>query len=142
MPVTFRFDIVLRVRDAERDRCRVRLAQEQTSQTELCAERERVAAEREQVLQVLTQLQSRDQWSAQIALALHQQAELLEVELLRIEDDLQRAFATVARCLKELTEANTAVQGLEKLAGRHQADQLRLELKAAERDREDTWRVA
>lgn len=142
MPVPFRFDIVLRVREAERDRCRVRLAQEQTSQTELCVERERVTVERQQVLQELTQLQSRDHWSAQAALALHQQAELFEAELLRIEDDLQRAVATVARCLKELTEANTAVQGLEKLAGRHQTDQLRLEQKAAERDREDSWRAA
>lgn len=142
MPVPFRFDIVLRVREAERDRCRVKLAQEQTNQTVLNAERERVAAEREQVLQELTQLQSRDQWSAQIALALHQQAELLEAELLRIEDDLQRAVATVAGCLKELTEANIAVQGLEKLAGRHQTDQLQLEQKTAERDREDSWRAA
>lgn len=142
MPVPFRFDIVLRVREAERDHCQVRLVHEQTGQTALAAERQRVTREREHILQEITQLQFRDQWSAQDALALHQQADLLEVQLLRIQDDLQRAAANVARCLKELTEANTAVLGLEKLAGRHQAEQLRLEQRTAERDREDTWRAA
>ncbi len=142
MAVPFRFDVVLRVREADRDRCRVQLAQEQNVQSVLTAERERVHQARTQILQELTQLQSREQWSAQNALVLHQQAERLEVELLRIEEDLKRAVENVARCLMELTEANTSVLGLEKLAERHKADQSRLELKASERDREDSWRAA
>lgn len=142
MPAPFRFDTVLRVREAERDRCRAMLVQEQMRRATITAERDRVASKRASVLEELQQLQSRNEWSAENALVLRQFAEHLATEHIRIEVELSDIAIAVSRCLRELTAANTAVRGLEKLAGRHLADQIRLEQKSAERDREESWRAA
>lgn len=142
MAVPFRFDTVLRVREAERDRCRVVLVQEQQHEAALNAERQRVSTEREQALDDLRQIQERGECSAEQSLTRRQHAERLAHELDRIVFKLEDAAASVSRCRSELLEADTAVKGLEKLAGRQASDELRAEQSAAERDREDNWRAA
>jgi flagellar biosynthesis chaperone FliJ len=142
MAVPFRFDTVLRVREAERDRCRVTLVQEQQREAALGFERQRVTTERAAVLQDLCALEESAEWSAEQAITRRQHAERLSLELARIGTALADVAAALSRCRSELLEADTAVKGLEKLAGRHAADQRRSEQKSADRDREDAWRAA
>ena len=142
MPVPFRFDTVLRVREAERDRCRMALSQEQRREAELLAERDQVSSERLVILAELRAMHDSGDWPADRALARQQHAEHLATELRRIEGTLSDVAASIARCRHELLEADTSVKALEKLAGRHAADQRRAEQTSDERDRDDSWRAA
>ncbi len=142
MAVPFRFDTVLRVRETERDRCRMALVQEQRREAELLAERDQVSSERLVVLDELRVMHDSGDWPADRALARQQHAEHLAAELTRIENRLTEMAASLSRCRTELLEADTSVKALEKLAGRHEADQRRAEQTSAERDRDDSWRAA
>ena len=142
MAVPFRFDTVLRVREAERDRCRVVLSQEQRREAELLAEREQFSSERLAILEELRVMHDSGDWSANRALTRQQHAEHLATELSRVADTLQDVAVSLARYRDELLEADTSVKTLEKLAGRHAADQRRAEQTSAERDRDDSWRAA
>ena len=142
MAVPFRFDTVLRVREAERDRCRTALVQEQQRAAGLLAEREQFSSERLTILDELRALHDSGDWPADQALARQQHAEHLAAELSRIDGTLKDVAASLARCRTELLEADTSVKALEKLAGRHAADQRRAEQTSAERDRDDSWRAA
>ena len=142
MAVPFRFDTVLRVREAERDRCRVALTQGQRREAELLAERDQVSSERLVILAELRAMHDSGDWPADRALARQQHAEHLAAELIRIERTLRDVATSLTRCRTESLEADTSVKALEKLAGRHAADQRRAEQTSAERDRDDSWRAA
>ena len=142
MAVPFRFDTVLRVREAERDRCRTALAHEQRREAGLLAERSQSSSERLTILDELRVMLDGGDWPADQALTRQQHAEHLAAELSRIEVTLTGVAAVLARCRSELLEADTSVKALEKLAGRHEADQRRAEQTRDERDRDDSWRAA
>ena len=142
MAVPFRFDTVLRVREAERDRCRLALSHEQQREAELLAERDQCSSERLVILAELRAMHDSGDWPADRALARQQHAEHLATELSRIEGSLSDVAASLTRCRTELLEADTSVKALEKLAGRHAADQRRAEQTSAERDRDDSWGAA
>jgi len=142
MAVPFRFDTVLRVREIERDRCRVALAQAQSREAELLARQNQVSSERLAIQEELRAMDEAGTWTADRALNRRQHSDHLASELSRIAGDLKEAVALVTRCRSELLEADTSVKGLEKLAGRHDNEQKQAELKAAERDRDDSWRAA
>lgn len=142
MAVPFRFDTVLRVREIERDRCRVALTQAQAREAELVARQSQITLERVAIQDELRAMDDAGAWPADRALNRRQHADHLSAELSRIADDLKEAAVNVARCRSELLEADTGVKGLEKLAGRHDSEQKQAEQKAAERDRDDSWRAA
>lgn len=127
MSVPFRFDTVLRIREVERDLKRQALAQGQSQEAKCRRERDRIAAEREQTLNDLRTLQTTDGWKAAQAVARQRHAEQLGIELAAAEASLTEAVEQLTRHRQELVEADTAVKALEKLAGRHHADQSRLE---------------
>lgn len=142
MASPFRFDTVLRIRIIERDRCRLALAQEKQREAALLAEQHHVQTERLAVLEDLRSVQVTGDWPADRILLRQQHSERLAIELIRIDKDLKRV-ATTQICLhQELFAADTSVKALEKLAGRHDAEQRHAEFKQTERDREDTWRAA
>jgi flagellar export protein FliJ len=140
MPVPFRFDTVLRVREAERDACRLALAREQSRHATLLEECNRVAAERRTVLEELQAMQDGKDWSPTHALARGHHAGQLAESLVQLEAALDEVATNLIRHRHELLEADTAVKALEKLAGRHHSDQTRSELAREERDRDDTRR--
>ena len=142
MAVPFRFDTVLRVREIERDRCRVALTQAQAREAELVARQNQITLERVAIQNELRAMDEAGCWTAERALNRREHCDQLSVELNRIADDLKEAVVTVARCRNDLLEADTGVKGLEKLAGRHDSEQKQAEQKAAERDRDDSWRAA
>ena len=140
MSVPFRFDTVLRVREAERDRCQQGLALEQQREAVLAAERDRLSAERSAVLDELRQSQQGEGLSADQEMARRQYADHLATEIARAVTALNEATSSVAQRRNELLEVDTAVKALENLAGRHTADQTRIEQANSEREREETWR--
>lgn len=142
MAVPFRFDTVLRVRGIERDRCRVALTQAQSREAELSARHDQIIAERLLIQDELRTLEVGGGWTADRALSRRQHCDQLSAELNRIADDLKEAALVVGRCRSELLEADIAVKGLEKLAGRHDSQQQQADQKSADRDRDDSWRAA
>ena len=142
MAIPFRFETVLRVRQAERDRYHLALVQEQQRAVEIQAECNRVSTERLAMLAELRAMHDSGDWPADRALARQQHAEHLATELTRLDAVLRDATASLTRCRCELLEADTSVKALEKLAGRHESDQRRSEEASAEQDREETWRAA
>jgi len=145
MAVPFRFDTVLRVREAERDRCRQALGLEQQREAELIAERERFTTERLAVLDALRLAHQGHGLTADQELARRQYAEHLAAEVRRVSGALDETCKMIALRRTEVLEADTAVKALEKLAGRHVSEQQRLEQASSERDRDDirrTGRVA
>jgi len=140
MAVPFRFDAVLRIRETERDKCRMSLAQSQQREAELIAERTRIGEERQAVLDELRLMSDGSGISAERMLARHQHAEHLSVELVQIDEARKEVAATIAQCRAALLEADTAVKALEKLAGRHHEEQRRIDLVNDERDRDDSHR--
>ena|SRR5579871_2913659 len=140
MPVPFRFDTVLRVREAERDRSRQALVLEQLRQASLIDERNRVTADRLEVLDALRLAHQGNGLPADQELARRQYADYLATEIERLTTALYEVRGAIALRRNELLEADTAVKALEKLAGRHAADQQQIEFKNAERERDDTWR--
>ena len=140
MAVPFRFDTVLRVREAERAKCRLSLVQEQQREAALLAEHAHISAERQAVLDELRAIHDRGDWSAERMLARRQHAEHLATEITRLDAALKNITADLALRRTELLEADTAVKALEKLAGRHQSEQRRVEQASDERDRDDARR--
>lgn len=140
MPVPFRFDTVLRLRETERDVKGQALALGQAREATLRAERDRLAEERLHALDELRTLQATDGWTAEQALARRQQAQHLARELALAEAALSEAFGQSALQRLELLEADTAVKALEKLAERHHSDQTKAEHVQDERDRDDIRR--
>jgi flagellar export protein FliJ len=141
MPVPFRFETVLQVREAERDRCRLALVQEQRREASLLAELNRVSAERQAVQDDLRAMQDGNGWTVDRVVACQQRSEHLAAELGRIQITLLELSVTLQRCHRELLEADTATKVLEKLAGRHEADQRRVDQAKEQRDIQD-WRAA
>ena len=142
MAIPFRFDTVLRVREAERDRCRIALAEEQRREAASLAERNQVSTERLAILSELRVMHDSGDWPADRALTRQQHAEHLATLLTCLDITLKDVTTSLAHRRAELLEADTAVKALEKLAGRHDSDQRKAEQASAERDREDTWRAA
>jgi flagellar biosynthesis chaperone FliJ len=141
MAVPFRFDNVLRVRETERDKCRLSLAQEQQREAALLAEHARISAERQTVLEELRRLHDRGDVAAERILTRRQHAEHLAADILRIDAILRDVSIAITRRRAELLEADTAVKALEKLAGRHHDEQRRIEQADDERNRDDARRT-
>jgi flagellar biosynthesis chaperone FliJ len=139
MPFPFRFETVLRVREAERDRCRQALAEEQQRDALLSAERDRVTTERLAALDELRLAHQRKGLPVERELARRQYVDQLAAEITRLTKALNEASAMVALRRMELLESDTAVKALEKLAGRHSADCQRAEQASTDRDRDDIW---
>ena len=142
MTVPFRFETVLRVREAERDRCRISLVEQQQREALLVTDRQRIVTERLSVLDELRVIQDGNGWSADRVIHRRQQAEQLVVELTQIDAMLAEVAESLVRCRTELLESDVSVKSLEKLAGRHDTEQRRVEQIASDRDREDSWRAA
>lgn len=140
MSVPFRFDTVLRVREAGRDACRLALAREQSHESTLLEEHNRMTAERRTVLEELQSMQDGKDWSPTRALARGHHAGQLAETIAQLEAALNEVAISLSLHRQELIEADTAVKALEKLAQRHQSDQTRTDLAREERDRDDTRR--
>jgi flagellar biosynthesis chaperone FliJ len=140
MPVPFRFDTVLRIRETERDAKRQAFAVGQARETTLRTERDRIADERLHALDELRTLQATDGWTVEQAMTRQQHAQHLARELATAEAALSEAIAQSAWQRQELLEADTAVKALEKLADRHRSGQTNAELVQDERDRDDIRR--
>src|SRR5690242_8817807 len=106
MAVSFRFDTVLKVREAERDKCRLALVQEQQREAGLLAELNKASSQRDAVQTELRELQKRGTWSAEQALACHQRAEHLGAEMSQIQIALLEVNVALQRCHRELLEAD------------------------------------
>ncbi len=141
MPVPFRFDTVLRLRETERDVKRQALALGQAREAMLRAERDRIEEERLLALDDLRMLQATHGWTAEQALARQHHAKQLARELAIAEVALSEALAQLALQRLELLEADTAVKALEKLADRHHSDQMKAGHAQDERDRDDIRRT-
>lgn len=137
MAVPFRFETVQRVREAERNKCRVSLVQEQQREAALLAEHARISIEQQAARDELQALHDCGDWPAERMLARCQHAEHLATEIAELDAALQDVVRNLALRRAELLEADTAVKALEKLAGRHQSEQRRLEQASDERDRDD-----
>ena len=142
MAVPFRLDAVLRIRESERDACRLALVEAQRIEAELTGAHRRVTADREAVLQELRSMQQQEAWSAERVAAWQQHAEQLSTKLKAIEYEQMAVAELIARKRQSLIEADTAVKALEKLAGRHASEQQRADEASAERDRDDNRRAA
>jgi len=137
MSVPFRFDTVLRIREAERDVKRQAFALGQVQEAKFREERDRLVDERLRAQDELRSLQATDGWTAERALARQQHVKNLARELAISEAALSEALAQSALQRLELLEADTAVKALEKLADRHHSDQIRTTAAQDERDRND-----
>lgn len=142
MPVPFRFDTVLKVRKAERDRCQLALARELQHEAELTAQRDRICIERSNALLKPDASMPDLTRTAEQQLLRRSYAEHLAAEIRRIDLELIKTAETVALRRTELLEADRAVKGLEKLAGRHESHQKKVEQIRTQRDREGSWRAA
>lgn len=140
MPVPFRFDTVLRIRETERDVCLQSFAAEQSREVALRAERGLIADERLRALDELRTLQEGASWTAEQAVAHQQHLEHLALRLIDAEAALNEAATQVTLRRQELLEADFAVKALDKLAERHHVDQSRLTQAKEERDRDDIRR--
>ena len=138
----FRFDTVLRIRESERDICRMALAEAQRSEAELLAEHHRTSSERTDVLDELRTMHQGVAWAPDRVASRQQYAERLAAKLKGIECEMAVIAELLTHRRSALMEADTAVKALEKLAGRQLADQQRTDQAAAERDRDDHRRVA
>lgn len=138
----FRFDTVLRIRESERDICRMALAEAQRSEAELLAEHQRTSSERTDVLNELRTMHEEAAWAPDRVASRQQYAERLAAKLKGIECEMAVIAELLTHRRSALMEADTAVKALEKLAGRQLADQQRTDQAAAERDRDDHRRVA
>ena len=138
----FRFDTVLRIRESERDICRMALAEAQRSEAELLAEHQRTSSERTDVLDELRTMHQGVAWAPDRVASRQQYAERLAAKLKGIECEMAVIAELLTHRRSALMEADTAVKALEKLAGRQLADQQRTDQAAAERDRDDHRRVA
>lgn len=138
----FRFDTVLRIRESERDICRMALAEAQRSEAELLAEHQRTSSERTDVLDELRTMHEGVAWAPDRVASRQQYAERLAAKLKGIECEMAVIAELLTHRRSALMEADTAVKALEKLAGRQLADQQRTDQAAAERDRDDHRRVA
>lgn len=138
----FRFDTVLRIRESERDICRMALAEAQRSEAELLAEHQRTSSERTDVLDELRTMHQGVAWAPDRVASRQQYAERLAAKLKGIECEMAVVAELLTHRRSALMEADTAVKALEKLAGRQLADQQRTDQAAAERDRDDHRRVA
>lgn len=142
MAVPFRLDAVLRIRESERDVCRLSLAEAQRTEAALIVAHQQVTSDRESALQELRTMQQQEAWSADRVAAWQQHAELLSTKLKAIECE-QATIAELITCKRQsLIEADTAVKALEKLAGRHATEQQRADEASAERERDDNRRAA
>jgi flagellar export protein FliJ len=142
MPVPFRFNTVLKVREAERERCQLALARGLQHEAELNARRDRICIERSNALLEPDASMPALTRTAEQQLLRRSYAEHLAAEIRRIDLELTETAEAVALRRTELLEADRAVKGLEKLAGRHESRQKNTEQFRAERDREDSWRAA
>lgn len=140
MPVPFRFDTVLRVREAERDRCRTALVEELQREAMLVAERDRVVAERDKVFDELRKARLQDGHSADQERMRREYADKLAAAILQVETALSDTTVLLKQRRDELAEVDASVKSLEKLAGRHSSQQLRMEQSNSERDLGDAWR--
>lgn len=138
----FRFDTVLRIRESERDLCRMALAEAQRSEAELLAAHQRASTERTDTLDELRATHEGEAWSAERVASRQQYAERLAAKLKGIECELAVVAELLTVRRNALMEADTAVKALEKLSGRHAADEQRAEQAAAERERDDHRRAA
>lgn len=138
----FRFDTVLRIRESERDICRMALAEAQRNESELLATHQRTSTERSEALDELRTMHEGEAWSADRVASRQQYAERLAAKLKGIECELSVVAELLTLRRNALMEADTAVKALEKLAGRHIADQQRAEEASAERERDDHRRAA
>lgn len=138
----FRFDTVLRIRESERDICRMALAEAQRSEAELLAEHQRTSSERTDVLDELRTMHDGSAWAPDRVASRQQYAERLAAKLKGIECEMAVIAELLTHRRSALMEADTAVKALEKLAGRQLADQQRADQATAERERDDQRRVA
>src|SRR5678809_714475 len=104
MAVPFRFEAVLKVREAERDRSRWALAQEQQREADLLVELNLFSTEREAIQNDLRTMQAGESWSVERALVCRQRTQHLANELGRIQIDLLEINLSLQRCHRELLE--------------------------------------
>jgi flagellar export protein FliJ len=142
MAVPFRFDTVLRLREAERDRCQLAVAAEQRHYDGLVAQRDQIASQRESMRAELVALQASEGWTVDRVLSRQQHLEFLSAELQRVETAVSVARGQLDQLRGELLNADTAVKALEKLAERHTSQRRQAEQAKDERDRDDYRRVA
>lgn len=138
----FRFDTVLRIRESERDICRLALAEAQRSETQLLTEHQRVTSERDEVLDELRQMHAAAALAPDRIASRQEYAERLATKLKGIECEMAVVTELLSHRRSALMEADASVKALEKLAGRQLADQQRADQAAAERERDDHRRVA
>ena len=138
----FRFDTVLRIRESERDLCRMALAEAQRSEAELLAAHQRTSTERSYALDELRATHEGEAWTADRIASRQQYTERLAAKLKGIECEMAVVAELLTLRRNALMEADTAVKALEKLSGRQAADEQRAEQAAAERERDDHRRAA
>jgi flagellar FliJ protein len=138
----FRLDTVLRIRETERDVCRLALAEAQRSEAELLASHQRTSSERTEALDELRTMHEGEAWSADRVASRQQYAERLAAKLKGIECEMAVIGELLTHRRNALLEADTAVKALEKLAGRHVAEEQRAEQASEERERDDQRRAA
>jgi flagellar export protein FliJ len=142
MAVPFRFDAVLRVREAEREKCRLALAEELQREAAVTFSRDQLCAEQQAAIDELNALHARGQWSPEQESIRRAYCEQLATRCEQVEEALKETSTAVEARRAELLEAETAVKGLQKLADQHSSDQRRANQLAEDRESEDGWRAA
>jgi flagellar export protein FliJ len=138
----FRLDPLLMLRRKERDRCRQSLSEAMQQDADLVAQRVQTEFDRQRQIDELRVLGSRErELDVDASAARRHYAVQLAGNLGEIEARRTALVREIELRRQALVRADQAVQALEKLAERQQADFLYLQERLEARELEETWQA-